>query len=135
MKHKSAPIANIEKPWGREVWFAQSEKYVGKILTINKGHRLSRQYHKVKHETIYVLKGRLKLELAGKTGVLEEGASAIVPTKAIHRFEAPYGQVTLLEVSTPEVWDVVRLSDDYGRSIEEKKGFTAGKRRGTQRTA
>jgi quercetin dioxygenase-like cupin family protein len=117
---KSAPIATIDKPWGNEVWFAQSAKYVGKILTINKGHRLSRQYHKVKHETIYVLKGKLKLELNRKTGILEAGSAAIVPTKAVHRFEAPYGRVVLLEVSTPEVWDVVRLSDDYGRSPKEK---------------
>lgn len=132
---RSAPIAAIDKPWGREVWFAQSRKYVGKILTIEKGHRLSRQYHKVKHETIYVLEGTLKLELAGRTGVLRKGSSAVVPTRAVHRFEAPYGRVILLEVSTPEVWDVVRLSDDYGRSPAEKTAkATADRKVSPQRT-
>lgn len=108
-------IKTVDKPWGHELWFAQSKKYVGKVITINKGHRLSRQYHKKKHETIYVLRGKLQLELKGKKGVLKPGQAAEIPTRAIHRFEAPFGRVTLLEVSTPEVWDVVRLSDDYGR--------------------
>ncbi len=108
-------MKTVDKPWGHEVWFAHNEKYVGKVLTINKGHRLSLQYHKVKHETVYVLRGRLKLHLDGRRRVLGAGQAAVIPTKAVHRFEAPYGRVTLLEVSTPEVWDVVRLSDDYGR--------------------
>ncbi len=111
----SAPIKRVPKPWGHEAWFAQTKKYVGKLLVINKGHRLSRQYHRVKHETLYVLKGRLWLELGGKKKAVGPGTAFVIPPKTIHRFEARYGRVTLLEVSTPEVEDVVRLSDDYGR--------------------
>lgn len=111
----SAPLKRVEKPWGHEIWWAQSKRYVGKLLVINKGHRLSLQYHKVKHETIYCLKGRFRLTLNGKKILMKPGMAAEIPTKAVHRFEAPYGRATLLEVSTPEVWDVVRLSDDYGR--------------------
>ena len=88
---------------------------MGKILIINKGHRLSKQYHKVKHETIYVLKGRLSLELNGRKRLAGPGSAFPIPPRAVHRFAAPDGRVTLLEVSTPELWDVVRLSDDYGR--------------------
>ena len=106
----------VEKPWGREIWFAQAKKYVGKILEIKKGHRLSRQYHKRKHETLYVLKGRLHVELADKKSIKKPGAALVIPPCTIHRFEARYGPVTLVEVSTPEVWDVVRLADDYGRN-------------------
>ena len=110
-----APVKRVEKPWGHEIWYAQSKRYVGKILVINKGHRLSLQYHKIKHETIYALKGRFRLTLGGKNFLMTPGMAAVIPTKAVHRFEALYGRATLLEVSTPEVWDVVRLSDDYGR--------------------
>jgi len=108
-------VKTVKKPWGHEIWYAQAPKYVGKILVINKGHRLSRQYHKVKHETIYTLKGKFFLELNGKKSIQRAGSVVVIPPKSIHRFEARYGRVTLLEVSTPEVWDVVRLSDDYNR--------------------
>ena len=108
-------VKRVAKPWGYEIWYASARKYVGKILVINKGHRLSKQYHKVKHETIYTLKGRLKLELNGRTRVLRPGTSVPIPPRSVHRFGAPYGRVTLLEVSTPEVSDIVRLEDDYGR--------------------
>ena len=122
IKLRGAKVTSVAKPWGKELWFARGNNYVGKILTINRGHKISLQYHKVKHETIHVLKGRLKLELSGKVGILEQGTSAIIPTKAVHRFGAPFGRVTLLEVSTPEVWDVVRLDDDYGRVDRRKNG-------------
>ena len=112
---KTAAVVVVEKPWGRELIYARAPKYVGKILVINKGERLSRQYHKVKHETIYVLKGRLSLELKGRTRLAAPGSVFAIPPRAVHRFSAPRGRVTLLEVSTPELWDVVRLSDDYGR--------------------
>lgn len=111
----SALVKKVAKPWGHEAWFAQTKRYVGKLLVINKGHRLSRQYHKVKHETLYVLKGRLWLELGRTKKTVGPGTAFDIPPKTIHRFEARYGRVTLLEVSTPEVEDVVRLSDDYGR--------------------
>ena len=106
----------VKKPWGWEKWFASTKKYVGKILFIKKGHRLSRQYHKVKHETIFTLKGRYVMELKRGSRVMEEGSAIVVPPKKIHRMHAKYCDVTLVEVSTPEVWDVVRLEDDYGRS-------------------
>lgn len=108
-------VKRIPKPWGHEVWYARAKRYVGKIIVINKGQRLSRQFHKTKHETVYVLKGRLRLQLGRKTSVRRPGFAATIPPKTIHRFSAPYGPVTLLEVSTPEVFDVVRLEDDYGR--------------------
>ena len=106
----------VQKPWGREIWYAHNPRYVGKILVINKGHRLSLQYHKVKHETLYALKGRFLLQLGKRRRVVRPGTAFAIPPKTVHRFEARYGPVTLLEVSTPEVWDVVRLSDDYGRN-------------------
>lgn len=105
----------VEKPWGRELWYAQTKYYVGKVLIINRDHRLSRQYHQFKHETIYTLKGKLRIEIDGKKNVLKEGNSFDIPPNTVHRFEAPFGRVTLLEVSTPQVLDIVRLSDDYGR--------------------
>ena len=109
-------IKIVEKPWGREIWFAQSKKYVGKILIIKKGHRLSKQYHKVKHETIYTDKGKYIMEIKGKKLLVQESQSVVVPPKTIHRMFAKYCDIRLLEVSTPEVWDVVRVEDDYGRS-------------------
>lgn len=109
-------MKTVQKPWGHEVWYARSKRYVGKILVINKGHRLSRQYHKVKHETIYTLKGRFVLEIGRRRRVMTPGAGAVIPPGTIHRFIARYGRVTILEVSTPEVDDVVRLTDDYGRA-------------------
>lgn len=119
---RSSRITRVEKPWGHELWFAEdSQRFVGKILTIEKGKRLSLQYHKLKHETIFVLRGRLQLVLGGREGVLEEGRSAVIPPNTVHRFMAPHGRVVLIEVSTPEVWDVVRLADDYGRAKKKKK--------------
>ena len=106
----------VKKPWGWEVWYARTPKYAGKVLTIEKGGRLSLQYHRVKHETIYVLKGRLLLELDRRRIVLKAGSAYAIRPKSIHRFSAPDGRVTLLEASTPELADVVRLEDDYGRA-------------------
>jgi len=106
----------VKKPWGYEKWFAKCGKYVGKILFIQKGHRLSKQYHKIKHETIYTMNGRYVMELKTGKRIMEEGSVITIPPKRIHRMYAKFGDVTLVEVSTPEVWDVVRLEDDYGRN-------------------
>ena len=106
----------IKKPWGRELLFARHPRYVGKIIVIEKGHRLSLQYHRRKHETVYVLEGRLRLTLGRGTRTLGPGAAFAVSPRQIHRFEARSGRVTLVEVSTPELGDVVRLQDDYGRT-------------------
>ena len=112
-------LAYVEKPWGNEVIFAHTDKYVGKILTINKGHRLSRQYHNVKDETIFVSEGTLSLELGSEDKITEiqlnEGHAFRIEPGVVHRFCAIHGCVKLVEVSTPELDDVVRLEDNYGR--------------------
>lgn len=112
----------VEKPWGKEIWWAHAEgKYMGKTLYINQGHRLSLQYHVYKDETIYVLKGKLKLVYSKsidgqlKEVDLNEGESFRVRPTTVHRFCADYGDVVLLEVSTDHPEDVVRISDDYKR--------------------
>ena len=110
----------IEKPWGHEKIWSHCEKFVGKILCINQGHKLSRQYHEQKEETILVLTGTLSLELGQGDELqqidLKKGQSFHVTPGTVHRFCAPYGDVELAEVSTPELEDVVRLEDDYSRS-------------------
>ena len=115
LKKMSAHIERVNKPWGHEMIFARAPKYVGKILVIEKGHRLSLQFHRKKHESLLVFRGRLKLRLGKKTLTVGPGTTFTIPPKTIHRFEATKGRVTLIEVSTPELWDVVRLQDDYGR--------------------
>jgi mannose-6-phosphate isomerase len=115
----------IDKPWGHEEIWATTARYAGKILFIKKGHRLSRQYHNVKEETIMVLDGVL---------ICEEGPSAVgegiqrhtmhpgdifhVAPGTVHRFCAEETDVRLVEVSTAEIQDVVRLEDDYRRITE-----------------
>ena len=108
-------MKTVKKPWGKEIWFARASKYVGKILYISKGHRLSLQYHKKKEETLYTLKGPYLLEVNGKRKKMKTGTVAHFPPKTIHRIQAHYGNAVIIEVSTPEVEDVVRLQDDYGR--------------------
>ena len=117
-------VKKVTKPWGHEIRWAINEKYLGKILHILPGQKLSRQYHEVKDETIYVLQGILILELGEdeyqkpeKTIVLESGEAYRVKPGTIHRFIAPTeNHVRLIEVSTPEIDDVVRLVDNYGRT-------------------
>jgi mannose-6-phosphate isomerase-like protein (cupin superfamily) len=111
----------VRKPWGYENRWAVNEKYIGKILYIKRGHKLSLQYHEKKDETIYVLRGTLKLHVGGEAHqnilVLTEGESYRIKPGVVHRFEAPKhgSDVELIEVSTPEIDDVVRLEDDYRR--------------------
>jgi mannose-6-phosphate isomerase len=110
----------VEKPWGHEDIWAETPRYVGKVLVIHKGKRLSLQYHERKDESILVLRGRLRLELENERGELEiaelaPGESRRIPTGRRHRFGA-VEDCELVEVSTPELDDVVRLSDDYGRA-------------------
>jgi len=106
----------VLKPWGWELWFAHTSRYVGKIIFIKKGHRLSKQYHRFKHETVYAYKGSWLLEIGRSRRRMKPGYHATVKPRVIHRFMAPYGNAWLLEVSTPQVNDVIRLEDDYGRS-------------------
>jgi len=106
----------VEKPWGYEIRWAITEKYLGKILHINPGQQLSLQYHEVKDESIYVLEGTLIVKDEVRASILEEGDSMRIQPGTVHRFCAPHStHVKLVEVSTPEIDDVVRLGDDYGR--------------------
>jgi mannose-6-phosphate isomerase len=109
----------IDKPWGHELIWAWTQRYVGKILTIETGKRLSLQYHERKDEWIHVLDGRLRLTLESEDGDTETrelgaGESAHVQAGRTHRYEA-IETCRLIEVSTPELEDVVRVEDDYGR--------------------
>ena len=109
-------MKKIEKPWGFETIWANCEKYVGKILHIRKGNRLSKQYHQVKEETIYVLSGTL-YNMDNNNNIIKilEGESFHVYPHQIHRFCAKESDVILVEVITPHLDDVVRLEDDYNR--------------------
>jgi mannose-1-phosphate guanylyltransferase len=111
-------MKKVAKPWGWELWFAHSKAYVGKIIFIKKGHRLSKQYHRFKHETVYADQGRWILEINDRKKEMKPGMSAAIAPRVVHRFTAPYQDVRLVEVSTPQVEDVVRLEDDYGRGKE-----------------
>ena len=109
----------VEKPWGHEDIWAETDRYVGKILAITAGQRLSLQYHEKKDESIRVLSGRLRLELEDEHGTLQvielgPGEGRRIPTGRKHRFGA-IEDCELVEVSTPELDDVVRLEDRYGR--------------------
>jgi mannose-6-phosphate isomerase len=113
-------VTVVDKPWGREVIYASTELYIGKIIEIKEGARLSLQLHEQKDETIYVLEGTLRLVIGDSVDALRsrdisEGVSFRVRTGQVHRYQAPYGSVRVLEVSTPHPDDVVRLEDDYGR--------------------
>ena len=110
----------VDKPWGSELWYAHTDRYAGKILRIEAGHRLSVQYHREKDETSYVLSGRV---------AVEQGESAETMTRhelgpgevwrntpgLVHTIEA-LADAVILEVSTPELDDVVRVQDRYGRA-------------------
>ena len=107
----------VDKPWGYEIRWAINEKYLGKILHIDAGKRLSLQYHEQKDETIYVLGGTAVIHLDDKTHILSHGESLRIQPGQVHRFCAPDNcYVKLIEVSTPEIDDVVRVQDDFGRS-------------------
>lgn len=109
----------VTKPWGAELVWAETDRYAGKILTIEAGRRLSLQYHERKDESIYVLSGRLRLVIGDAAGDLTSrelgpGEAARIEVGRTHRYEA-IERTELFEVSSPELDDVVRLSDDFGR--------------------
>ncbi len=109
----------VAKPWGHEIWFGVTPRYAGKLIHIDAGHALSLQYHERKEETIYVLAGRLDLQLDDEVGTLvthrlEPGTAAHIAPGRRHRMIA-LEATDLCEVSTPELDDVVRLEDRYGR--------------------
>ena len=112
-------MKTVEKPWGREIWLAHTEKYAFKIIEIRKGTRSSLQYHVKKHEHIYVQQGVLQMEWQNDAGQME--TLVLRPGEVIenkpgrkHRATA-LEDVRLFEVSTPELDDVVRVEDDYNR--------------------
>lgn len=113
-------IQRVEKPWGYELIWAKTKNYAGKILHINKGHQLSLQYHQQKEETIFLSKGLMTFIYENDNGDLErillkEGeAHHILPGKK-HRMIAEE-DCDVFEVSTPQLDDIVRLQDQYGRS-------------------
>ncbi|MGH9399556.1 MAG: cupin domain-containing protein [Thermoanaerobaculia bacterium] len=112
-------MRRVSKPWGYELVFAENERYAGKILHLDAGHCLSLQYHERKDETLYVLSGQVRLEVEAE-GVmnevrLEKGQAYRIRPGVRHRMSAE-GPADLVEVSTPELDDVVRLEDRYGRA-------------------
>ncbi len=109
----------VEKPWGFEIWFAETDAYVGKIIHVNAGAELSLQYHERKDETMHCLHGDARLVFE-KDGVLVEeifypGQSFRVLPGMKHRLKAGKEDCKILEASTAEVDDVIRLQDAYGR--------------------
>ncbi|HAV10290.1 MAG TPA: cupin [Dehalococcoidia bacterium] len=120
MNDGSEQPRKVEKPWGYELIFAHTERYAGKLLYIKEGHRLSLQYHQKKDESIYVYQGELLLQMGGADGrlesvVLKAGDCKRIETLTRHRMQAVKDTI-LFEVSSPELDDVVRLDDDYGRT-------------------
>lgn len=112
----------IEKPWGYELIWAETENYVGKILHVNEGEALSLQYHEVKDETLFLLSGEMRLWVGSSVTELQELAFTVGDTfhlvpGTIHSMEA-ISESEVLEVSTPHLDDVVRLRDRYGRAPE-----------------
>ncbi|MGD0946799.1 MAG: cupin domain-containing protein [Candidatus Binatia bacterium] len=112
----------VEKPWGYELIWAETPHYIGKILHIERSGQLSYQYHRRKIETVYVLTGIVELEVASadaprQTLRLRAGESFHVPPGLRHRMTA-IETCDVIEVSTPELDDVVRLEDRYGRVQE-----------------
>ena len=114
------PTRRVEKPWGHEEIWAETGAYVGKILFIRAGHRLSLQHHERKEETLRVLSGEMTLDLEGDDGQvrprqMRPGDVCHIAPRRRHRMTA-VSDVTLVEVSTTELDDVVRHEDDYGRA-------------------
>ena len=111
-------VTKVDKPWGHELHWAKTERYVGKVLHVNAGHALSLQYHNVKDETIFLWKGRLLFEIQNgeslDTREMLPGESVHIAPHTIHRMTA-IEDSDIFEVSTPELDDVVRLEDRYGR--------------------
>jgi mannose-6-phosphate isomerase len=112
-------VRRVPKPWGEEIIFAETDRYAGKILVVRKGEILSLQYHEKKEETLYLYRGRVRLwiEEAGelKEKTMLPGDSRHIRPLTRHRMEA-LEDSEIFEVSSPELDDVVRLEDRYGRA-------------------
>lgn len=119
MGHRQT-VRRVDKPWGHEIIWAQTDRYVGKILFVKTGERLSLQYHEKKDETVYVLSGKMVLEVGPRDKlredlILKAGDSYHITPHTTHRMIA-LEDTHILEASTPELDDVVRLEDKYGRA-------------------
>jgi mannose-6-phosphate isomerase-like protein (cupin superfamily) len=117
---KRAEDSRVDKPWGYEIRWAVTDRYLGKIIHVNKGEALSLQYHERKDEWLFVSEGAVDIEIGGLDGTLEtvrmrEGDSVHLPPRTRHRITA-VDDADIFEVSTPEIDDVVRLEDRYGRA-------------------
>ena len=111
-------VTRVEKPWGYELHWAKTDRYVGKVIHVNKGHALSLQYHRVKDETIFLWSGKILFEIEENGQLVSRemlpGESVHVTPPTVHRMTA-IEDSDIMEVSTPELDDVVRLKDLYGR--------------------
>jgi quercetin dioxygenase-like cupin family protein len=111
-------VTRVEKPWGYELHWAKTDRYVGKVIHVNKGHALSLQYHRVKDETIFLWSGKILFEIEENGELVSRemlpGESVHVTPPTVHRMTA-IEDSDIMEVSTPELDDVVRLKDLYGR--------------------
>ena len=114
----SGDVTRVEKPWGYELRWAKTDRYVGKVIHVTAGHALSLQYHNEKDETILLWAGRLRFELRDGDDIrdweMKPGERVHVRPKMVHRMTA-VEDCDIIEVSTPELDDVVRLEDRYGR--------------------
>ena len=113
-------VSRVEKPWGYEIIYALTDHYCGKVLFIRKDEQLSLQFHREKDEVIYVHSGRIEMEIGDPGGPLDievvgPGHAFHIQPGTVHRWRA-LEDTTVLEVSTPEIDDIVRLEDRYGRA-------------------
>lgn len=112
-------ITRVDKPWGYELIWARTDRYVGKILHVKRGEGLSLQYHERKEETLYLSSGRVELTLRSgdeeRKVTMTPGEAYHIPPGLIHRIEA-LEDSDVFEASTIELDDVVRLEDRYGRA-------------------
>jgi len=112
-------MRRVEKPWGHELIWAETDRYVAKVLFIKQGYKLSRQYHRVKDETLLVESGQMDLEIGQdsdlRTQRMRHGDVFHVTPGTVHRMIA-VEDCEVFEVSTPQLDDVVRLEDGYGRA-------------------
>jgi len=111
---KVQPVVQ-EKPWGAEVWIVYTSKYALKHIIVEAGKRLSLQKHTKKTETNYIISGRPVITLGNKKITLKPGDVLHVKAGTTHRIFASHGPIEIVEVSSPELSDVMRLADDYGR--------------------
>jgi mannose-6-phosphate isomerase len=117
---KKVELSRVDKPWGYELRWAMTDRYLGKVLHVNRGEALSLQYHERKDECQYVVAGAVDIELGGPDGTLtthrmNAGDTLHITPGTRHRITA-IEDTDIFEVSTPEVEDVVRIADRYGRA-------------------